>query len=192
MILFRPDWMEEDDPNWSLGSSACAPLIHYYRSYLEEDRGWFYYNYTDNYCLVILLPDWVLSWCKNTPAQSDLVTQHWQSLGKSCNSSFYQHHDELSLQPVISTDISHSWQSLTFCSFGNLTNCLSRWRRIKIFDNLVSEIHPIIYMLGCGNNTFIVQTNCHFYLFFKEFLWDVFTVFKIIFTFRILSSFWQK
>ena len=73
-------------------------------------------------------------------------------------------------QSVVSSDISHSWQSLTFCSFGNLTNCLSRWRRIKIFDNLVSEIHPIIYMLGCGNNTFIVQTNCHFYLFFKEFL----------------------
>ena len=72
------------------------------------------------------------------------------------------------------------------------SNCLSRWRRIKIFDNLISEIHPIIYMLGCGNNTFIVQTNCHFYLFFKEFLWGVFTGLKNIFTFRILSSFWQK
>ena len=132
MILFRPDWMEEDDPNWSLGSSACAPLIHYYRSYLEEDRGWFYYNYTDNYCLVILLPLYQTgfyhehcNWCRNIPAQLSQIWSPGSHWGKSCNSSFYQHHDELSLQPLISTDISHSWQSLTFCWFGNLTVCLA-------------------------------------------------------------------
>ena len=69
------------------------------------------------------------NWYKNTSALRP--DQLW-SLGKSCNSSFYHRHDELSEQSVISTDISHSWQSLTFCWFGNLTVC-QRWRRIKIW-----------------------------------------------------------
>ena len=76
---------------------------------------------------------------------------------------------------------------LTVCLAGGELKFL-----IILFLKYFWNIHPIIYMLGCGNNTFIVQTNCQFYLFFKEFLWGVFTGFKNIFTFRILSSFWQK